>query len=384
MDSLNTFARKKLAEIKTKGLYRQTRPAARKPGSVVNRDGADYISFSDNDYLGLSQDKRVIQAATEAAEAFGAGAGASRLITGDNPLYAKLEKQIAKFRGTEAACVFPNGYMTNLGVIPVLARDKDLILADRLCHSCVHAGAALSHATLKIFRHNDVDHLEELLERFRGKFNHCLILTDGIFSMDGDRAPVAKMADLARRHDAWLMVDDAHGLGVVEGGKGTCFSGGQRLDVPLQMGTLSKAAGSAGGYIAGDAVVIDLIKNRARTLIYTTGLPPAAVGASLKALEIIAGDKDLCAKPVAKAKLFTRALNLPDPESCIVPIIVGEPTFAMKAYEDLKGEGFLVHPIRPPTVPEGTSRLRFSFSAAHKDEDIERLAEAVRRHGVIK
>lgn len=384
MDSLNTFARKKLAEIKAKGLYRETAPGTRRKGAVVRRNGAEYISFSDNDYLGLSQHTYVIKAAQKAAEEFGAGAGASRLITGDHPLYAKLEKKVAAFRGTEAACVFSSGYQTNMGVIPVLAGEKDLILVDRLCHACVHAGNALSKANVKIFRHNDLGHVDELLARFRRNFEHCLVITDGIFSMDGDRAPVAALADLARRHDAWLMVDDAHGLGVVEEGRGTCFSKGMRLDVPLQMGTFSKACGSAGGYIAGDQVVIDLIKNRARTLIYTTGLPPAAVGASLKALEIIEKKPELCAKPLKKATLFCRELNLPQPESSIVPIIVAEPAFAMKAYEDLKGEGFLVHPIRPPTVPDGTARLRFSFSAAHKDSDIRRLAEAVRRHGVIR
>ncbi len=384
MDSLNTFARKKLAEIKAKGLYRKTLPGVRSVGAKVEREGVSYISFSDNDYLGLSQHPEVKKAAREATEKFGAGAGASRLVTGDHPLYQALEKKIAAFKGVEAALVFTSGYQTNLGVIPVLAGKGDLILADRLCHACVHAGAALSQAAVKIFRHNDLDHLTGILERFRKNFEHCLILTDGIFSMDGDLAPVDKLADLARRHDAWLMVDDAHGLGVVEGGRGTCFKNGRRLDVPLQMGTFSKAAGSAGGYIAGDAVVIDLIKNRARTLIYTTGLAPAVVGASLKAVEIIEENPGLCAKPVKKAALFCRALNLPEPVSSIVPVIVAEPAFAMKAYEDLKSEGFLVHPIRPPTVPEGTARLRFSFSAAHKDADVERLAEMVRKYEIIK
>ncbi len=384
MDSLNTFARKKLAEIKTKGLYRETLAGVRGPEASVVRDGETFISFSDNDYLGLSQHPKVKEAAREATENYGSGAGASRLITGNHPLYQALEQKISALKGTEAACIFTSGYQTNLGVIPVLAGKDDLILADRLCHACVHAGAALSHANMKIFRHNDLDHLTEMLERFRKSYQNCLILTDGIFSMDGDLAPVDKLADLARAHDAWLMVDDAHGLGVVEDGRGTCFKNGRRLDVPLQMGTFSKAAGSAGGYIAGDAVVIDLIKNRARTLIYTTGLPPAVVGASLKAVEIIENNPKLCAKPVKKAAIFCRALNLPEPVSSIVPVIVAEPEFAMKAYEDLKSEGFLVHPIRPPTVPEGTARLRFSFSAAHKDEDVERLAEMVRKHRIVK
>lgn len=384
MDSLNTFARKKLAEIRTKGLYRKTLPSVRGAGSTVEREGETYISFSDNDYLGLSHHPEVKAAAREATKKYGAGAGASRLITGNHPLYQELEQKIAALKGTEAACVFTSGYQTNLGVIPVLAGKDDLIVADRLCHACVHAGAALSEATVKIFRHNDLDHLTEMLERFRGKFRNCLILTDGIFSMDGDLAPVDKLADLARAHDAWLMVDDAHGLGVVEGGRGTCFKNGRRLDVPLQMGTFSKAAGSAGGYIAGDTAVIDLIKNRARTLIYTTGLPPAVVGASLKALEIIENHPELCEKPIKKAALFCRALNLPTPVSSIVPVVVAEPEFAMKAYADLMAEGFLVHPIRPPTVPEGTARLRFSFSAVHKNEDVERLAEMVRKHRIIK
>lgn len=384
MDSLSKFAARKLAEIKTRGLHRQTIATAHSGAVQVKRGGKEYVSFSGNDYLGLSQHPDVIAAGNKAAEKYGAGAGASRLITGDHPLYEKLEKKIARFKAAEAACVFGSGYLTNVGVIPVLAGEGDLILADRLCHACMFAGAELSKANYKVFRHNDLDHLEELLDRFRKAHRQVLILTDGVFSMDGDRAPVRAISDLARRYDAWLMVDDAHGLGVVEKGRGTSFEKGQKIDVPLQMGTLSKAAGSYGGYIAADAVVIDLIKNRARSLIYTTALPPAVIGASLKGLEIIEKNPKLCAEPIKKAALFCKTLGLPAPQSSIVPLVLAEPEAALQAFEALKEDGFLVHPIRPPTVPEGTARLRFSFSAAHDDEDIVRLAGAVQRRGLAK
>ena len=196
--------------------------------------------------------------------------------------------------------------------------------------------------------------------------------------MDGDRAPVEEMTVMAREFDAWLMVDDAHGLGVVEGGKGSTFKKGHKLDVPLQMGTLSKSVGAYGGYIAADALVIDLIKNRARSLIYTTGLPPAAVGAALEGLKIIKTNPELCNKPVEKAALFCRELDLPAPQSSIVPMILGDIEKTMQTADKLAEKGFLVHPIRPPTVPDGTARLRFSFSAAHEDKDIIYLAEVIR------
>lgn len=384
MDSLVAFARKKLAEIKAKGLLRQAAPGARGAGMTVTREGETFVSFCDNDYLGLSHHPGVIAAAKKATDEYGAGAGASRLITGDHPLYRELEEKIAAFKQAEAALVFGSGYLTNLGVIPALAREGDLILPDRLCHACIFGGAQLSRAATKVFRHNDLDHLRELLEGSRKRARHALIVTDGVFSMEGDRAPVEALAALARKFDAWLMVDDAHGLGVVEGGRGATFAGGRRLDVPLQMGTFSKACGSYGGYLAADRPVIEFVRNRARSLIYTTGLPPAVVAASLKALEIIASDSKLCAEPMRKAALFCDKLGLPAPESAIVPIIAGEPEIAVRASEKLAREGFLVSPVRPPTVPEGTSRLRFAFSAAHASKDVERLAAAVRQTGIVK
>lgn len=382
MDSLANFVQKKLAETKAKGLHRQIITTLPLGEGRIERDGKVYVSFSGNDYLGLTRHPEVIAAARAAQEEFGTGAGASRLVTGDHPLYRALEDKIAAFKEAEAALVFGSGYLTNLGVIPALTSDGDLILADRLCHACLYAGARLSQAEYKIFRHNDLEHAESILHKSRSKAERCLILTDGVFSMEGDRAPVRELAALARRFDAWLLVDDAHGLGVVEHGKGSTFWGAHKLDVPLQMGTLSKAAASVGGYLAADAALIDFLKNRARTLVFTTGLPPAAVAAALKALDIIEKNPTLCEEPLKKARAFAERLHLPNPQSAIVPIVLAEPELALEASHKLMDEGFFVSAIRPPTVPEGEARLRFAFTAAHRDEDVARLADAVRRTGL--
>lgn len=378
MDSLERYARGKLADLEAKSLRRALAETARFPAGVTERDGRKMISFCCNDYLDLSHHPKVIEATIEATRRYGAGSGASRLVTGNHPLYAELEARLARFKETEAAVVFGSGYLTNLGIIPSLIGSGDLILADALCHACLFAGSQLSRARLEIFRHNDLAHCEALLAAHRGGHDRCLILTDGVFSMDGDLAPVAALAALAEKYDSWLMTDDAHGLGVVAGGKGSSFIGGTKARVPLQMGTLSKAVGVYGGYLCASRAVVDFIKTRARSFIYTTGLPPGAVAASIAALELIETDKRMVARPIENARLFTRALNLPDPESCIVPLVLGEPDTALAASRSLAEQGFLVIAIRPPTVPPGTARLRFTFTAEHRKEDIMRLADAVR------
>jgi len=233
-----------------------------------------------------------------------------------------------------------------------------------------------------IFRHADVAHAQALLTAHRTRHPHALILTDGVFSMDGDLAPLPELAALAERFDAWLMSDDAHGLGVVGGGRGSAFAYGARTDIPLQMGTLSKAIGAYGGYLCASAAVIDLIHNRARTFIYSTGLPPAIAAAAIAALDLIARDPALAARPLEKAKAFAKSLGLPAAQSPIVPLIVGEAEAALAASRLLETEGFLVAAIRPPTVPAGTARLRFTFTASHSDHEIARLADVVRRRGV--
>jgi 8-amino-7-oxononanoate synthase len=217
----------------------------------------------------------------------------------------------------------------------------------------------------------------EFLAAHRARHPRCLILTDGVFSMDGDLAPLVELGALARQWDAWLMADDAHGIGVIGGGRGSTFATGAKADVPLQMGTLSKAIGSYGGYLCASRSVAELVRNRARTFVYSTGLPPASAAAAIAALDIIARDPRFCAEPVRKARLFTDRVGLPAPQSPIVPVVMGAPERALAASAALARDGFLVTAIRPPTVPQGTARLRVAFSAAHADADVLRLADRI-------
>jgi 8-amino-7-oxononanoate synthase len=378
MRSLDLFARDKLAERERDNLRRSIVETDSGDGVHVVRNGRRLLSFCSNDYLNLSQHPAVKRAAAAAAETYGAGAGASRLVTGSHPLYAALEQRLARLKGAEAACVFGSGYLANAGIIPALAGRSDLILIDELAHSSMHTGARLSGATIRPFRHNDVAHLGTLLDHERARFKRTLILTEGVFSMDGDTAPLPELSDMAERYDAWLMSDDAHGIGVLGGGRGSAYMTDPPADIPLQMGTLSKAIGSYGGYLCASREVIDLMQNRARTLIYSTGLPPSALGAAIAALDIIESEPDYAALPLQKARAFTRAANLPAAESAIVPVTIGDADAALRASALLEDEGFLVIAIRPPTVPEGTARLRVTFNAAQPDEAIERLAGLIR------
>ena len=382
MRSLEDFAADKLAALECAQLRRTPTVTAR-TGIWVERDGRRLLSFSCNDYLNLSQHPQVIAAAIDATKRYGVGAGASRLVTGNHPLYAELEARLARLKCTEAACVFGSGYLANTGIIPALLGPDDLIVMDELSHACIHAGAKLSGAKIQRYRHGDPSHAEEILGAHRGTKKRALIATDGVFSMDGDIAPLAALSRLAQRFDAWLLSDDAHGLGVIGGGRGSTFVNGAAhspIQVPLQMGTLSKAIGAYGGYLCASNAVIDLMRTRARTFIYSTGLPPAVVAAAIAALDMIEHDPVYAAEPLRKARLFTRALNLPDAQSAIVPVIVGDAAAALAASDRLCDNGFLVVTIRPPTVPAGTARLRFAFTAQHDDSDIARLAELVRSH----
>ncbi len=378
MPSLEAFAGARLDELGARHLRRELQETVREDGIWVTRGGRRYLSFSCNDYLGLTHHPEVKAAAIAAIERYGAGAGASRLVTGNHPLYAELESRLARVKGAEAACVFGSGFLANIGIVPSLIGQGDLLLLDELSHSCLFAGAQLSRARAEIFRHNDVGHLGELLAAHRSRHRHALILTDGVFSMDGDLAPLDEIGRIARRHDAWLMSDDAHGLGVLGGGRGSAYANGPKADMDLQMGTLSKALGSYGGYLCAAKSVIDLIRTRARSLIYSTALPPASVAAALAALDIIENDTELCGRPLEKARAFTRAANLQEAKSPIVPVLLGDAARALEAQALLEREGFLVVAIRPPTVPADTARLRFTFTAVHPDEAIERLGLIVR------
>jgi 8-amino-7-oxononanoate synthase len=376
MRSLDEFADGKLAALERAKLRRTLSVTAR-DGIYAERGGRRFLSFSCNDYLNLSGHPAIIKAAVEAAERHGVGAGASRLVTGNHPLYDALEGRLAKLKGTDAACVFGSGYLANTGIIPALVGGGDLLLVDELSHACINGGATLSGAAVHRYRHNDVMDAKALLDAHRAGHPHALIATDGVFSMDGDLAPLSELSALAQQYDAWLLADDAHGLGVVGGGRGSAFANGP-TDVPLQMGTLSKAVGAYGGYLCASQSVIDLMRTRARSFIYSTGLPPPVVAAAIAALDLIATEPDYVARPLQKARLFARALNLPEAQSAIVPVIIGDTDATLAASHMLEDEGFLVVPIRPPTVPAGTARLRFAFTAQHPDAEIERLAGIVR------
>ncbi|GAK34916.1 putative 8-amino-7-oxononanoate synthase [alpha proteobacterium Q-1] len=379
--SLAAFAEQKLDALRDAALDRHLHPTARGAGMTARRHGQDLISFSDNDYLGLSTDPRLIEAAVDATRRYGAGAGASRLVSGDHPLYARLEARLAAFKGTEDAVVFGSGYLANIGSVPVFVGREDLIVIDEWAHACLHSGARLAQSRCLRFPHNDMHSLDHLLATHRRDHRHALIITDGVFSMDGDQAPLAELTALAQKHQGWLMVDDAHGVGVLGKGRGTPAQQNQQPD--LLIGTLSKALGSYGGYVAADRPVIELIRNRARSLIYTTGLPPAAIGAALAALDIMENDPDLCAKPLMAAQYFCQALGLPEPQSAVVPLILGSAEKALAAQAKLLARGYLVVAIRPPTVPDGTARLRFSFSASHRQRDIDGLIAALQDTGII-
>lgn len=383
MSSLNRFAAAKLADLDARGVLRRLKTTRRLDGLWVEREGRRLLSFSCNDYLNLSHHPWVKAAAAEAALAFGAGSGGSRLISGDHPLMAELEAGLARWKGTRAACVFGSGYLANAGTIPTLVGPGDLVLVDALAHSCIWAGAGLSRAEVVAFRHNDTGHLAELLDAKRAGAGRVVVATDGVFSMDGDMAPLPEMAAICSAHDAWLLVDDAHGLGVVGDGRGAVHAlGGPQA--PLQMGTLSKALGSYGGYLCADTPVIDLLKTRARTFVFSTGLPPASAAAAIAALRIIEADPELTRRPLANARRFTELAGLPPAETPIVPVILGEAEAAMDAARRLEAQGFLVVAIRPPTVPAGTARLRIAFTAGHAEEDIERLARAVASLGPVR
>lgn len=378
MKSLDRYAQDKLEDLQRRHLRRTLTESLREDGLWIERDGKRLLSFSCNDYLNLTQHPAIKQAAIDAIEKYGVGSGASRLVTGNHPLYAQLEVRLARIKQTEAAVVFGSGYLANTGIIPVVIGREGLVLVDELSHACLFAGAELSRGKVLAFRHNDVAEARKLLARHRSSHDHALIVTDGVFSMDGDLAPLADLLAVADEHDAWLMSDDAHGLGVVGDGRGSGFVGNTHIPLPLQMGTLSKAIGSYGGYLCASRPVVDLIRNRARTLIYSTGLPPACVAAAIAALDLIERDQDYAATPLRKAKMFTRRVGLAEAQSPIVPVIIGDEEATLAASRMLVEEGYFSAAIRPPSVPAGTARLRLTFTAKHSDQAIERLADIVR------
>ncbi len=343
------------------------------------------VSFGSNDYLGLANDPRLADAAHEAAIRFGWGAGASPLVRGWCEPHEALTEAIARFEHAEAALIFPTGYAANLGTVSALVESGDAVYLDRLNHSCLVEGAKLSGASVRVYPHNHTDRLRSVLKRERSRYRRVLIATDGVFSMDGDLAPLADLAGLAEEFDAMLLVDEAHGTGVFgPTGRGACEEQGVGDRVHVRVGTLSKAVGSLGGFVAGSRQLIDWLTNRARTLIYSTSLPPAVAAAGLKGLELMQAEPwrrervRALGERVA-SELGRLGLDVPTlSRSPIVPVILGEPELAMRASAALERAGLFMPAIRPPTVPRGTARLRVSLSAGHSDAEVDRLIGGIK------
>ena len=364
------------AELEEAGLLRHLRTVMSPPANTITIDGHYVVNLGSNNYLGLSTHPSVMSAAASAAMVYGAGASGSRLLSGNIEQYTKLEDNLSKTKGTEAALVFSSGYAANTSIIPVLAGEGDLILSDAFNHASIIDGCRLSRASKKIYRHCDVEHLKTLLAE-SSDFRRRLIVTDGVFSMDGDIAPLPDIYEVALNHNAMLLVDDAHGFGVLgKNGSGTVSHFGLEGQDIIQMGTLSKAIGGLGGYVAGSRVLIDLLINQARGFIFTTGLPPATLSAANAALKVMRSSRDLRQRLLKHAETMKTALTdlgytlLPS-ETQILPVILGEPQRATDVAEALLAEDVFAPAIRPPAVPAGTSRLRVTVMATHTDLDID-------------
>ena len=377
------FCGEEVAGIEAAGLLRRVRAleSASEPEVILN--GRRVLCLASNNYLGLAAHPEVVEAAAEAARRYGAGAGSARLITGGNLLHDELEARLATFKGTEAALLFSSGYLANLGTVSALVGPEDAVFSDALNHASIIDGCRLSRAEVHVYRHADAGDLGDLLSAWRqraGTDRRALVVTDSVFSMDGDIAPLPDIVAVCERYGAILMVDEAHATGVVgPGGRGAVADFGLDGRVGIVMGTLSKALGAAGGFIAGSADLCAYLRNRARSFIFDTALPPPTVAAAHAALTIVEREPE---RPVRARHLAARLATglrsagyaVPDPAAAVLPVIIGAPDAAMALSARLLDAGVLVTAIRPPTVPPGTSRLRATVMASHTDVEIDRAA----------
>ena len=378
----------RLAAREAAGLYRRRRVVDVATAPLVRVDGRELLAFCSNDYLGLANDPRVIAAFCEGARRYGVGSGASHLVCGHTPAHHALEEELARFTGRERALLFGSGYAANLGVAAALLARGDVALQDRLNHASLLDGALLSGARPQRFRHNDVEDLERRLARVQGA-RRVFVAVDGVFSMDGDEAPLASLAAACIRHGALLCVDDAHGFGVLgERGAGSLEKHAVgAAEVPLLMATLGKALGVAGAFVAGSAQLIETLIQFARTYIYTTAMPPALACAVTESLRIVADEPW---RRVHLQRLVERfragagalGLSLLPSASAIQPLLVGAAGDALRIADRLDADGLLVPAIRPPTVPQGQARLRVTLSAAHSEAQVDRLLDALARAGL--
>ncbi len=377
-----SWAEEDLQALGARGLRRHLEPLASPQGPLVvlAGGGETLVNFSSNDYLGLAADPRVRDAAAAALSERGAGAGASRLVVGDFDVHVRLESALAAWLGTGAALLFNSGYAANVGVLSALVGEGDVVFSDALNHASLIDGCRLSRARTVIYPHVDADALDALLASTPAR--RKLVCTDAVFSMDGDPAPVRALVEVCRRHGAALLVDEAHALGVLgERGAGLCEAEGVASDVDLRMGTLGKALGSFGAFVACAPPLRELLFNKARSLVFSTMLPPSASAAALRAVALMEEDPALRARLRRHIHRFAEGLcalgHDARPRSAIFPVVQGAPEQALRAAASLRRRGLLVKPIRPPTVPEGTSRLRFALCAAHTDEHLETALRAL-------
>ena len=365
-----------MAGLEEEGLRRKlvALPGA---GGKLTIDGGEVLNFSSNDYLDLANDPRLKDAAKAAIERYGCGATASRLMAGDLILHEELETRLADLVHQQAALVFPSGFQANLGAITTLAGTDGIIFSDELNHASIVDGCRLAKAQVHIFRHRDVDHLEGLLQTHRCD-GRKIIVSDAVFSMDGDLAPVSALRELADRYGAYLLIDEAHALGVFGRGAGLCAELGVRPDVVVA--NMTKALGGGGGFVAASREFIDLSINKARSFIFSTGLAPACAGSALKAVEIVQAEPGLGQELLRRSSLLRTLLreqgfDIPDDPSQIVPMIVGSNEAAVELSIALLERGVLITAVRPPSVPDGTARLRLSVTLAHEEGDLRRAAE---------
>ena len=376
----NVFLLDTLQELQDKNLLRQLREVDGPQGAGIVLNGQKVLNFCSNNYLGLAGDFRVKEAAIKAIEEEGFGSGASRLVCGNMRPHQRLEETLAQFKKTEAALVFSTGYMANVGIISSLFGRGDIIFADRLDHASLIDGIILSQAEFKRYPHGDTQALEKMLKSF-SSFKKRVIITDSVFSMDGDLAPLEEIVHLAQKFDCMVMIDEAHALGVFgPEGQGLARHLGLQDKIDIQMGTLSKAAGSFGAYCCGSKELISFLINKARSFIYTTAMPPSAASASCKALEIIQADSQLRERlwdntHYVKTNLSKMGFDTLRSESPIIPILVKDSQLAVKFSQRLLEEGIFISAIRPPTVPVNTARLRLTLMATHERKDLDYLLE---------
>ena len=372
-----------LEEIRERGLYRRLRMVSGPQGPRVLLDGDPVLLLCSNNYLGLADHPRVREAAAEAAMRWGVGAGASRLVSGNMTVHRRLEEQLAAFKGSEACVLFGSGYLANAGIVSSLARAGDVVFSDELNHASIVDGCRLARAETFVYDHCDPEHLEWGLREAQGR--GALIVTDGVFSMDGDIAPLEEIVELAQRYDARVMVDEAHSTGTVgPGGRGAVVDAGLEDEVEVVVGTLGKALGSYGAYACCDKPMAKYLVNTARTLIFSTALPPPAVAGAMAALDLLQeqpGRVDKLHRNAAAMRdaLSAEGLDTGISETQILPVVVGDPHAAMEACERALGQGVFCQAIRPPTVPHGSSRLRIAVMASHTRSELRWAAGVIAR-----